>query len=118
MKLRFMLWFVGLLLKRALRRRSAFYQALSERRRLDWGVATEDLSIARYYRMSPEGIETGSGLPVDLDLELRFTDSDTAIKLLRKPSRRAFLAGMMAGNVRLVGDSSDLQRLQALLGHL
>ncbi|GHC28512.1 hypothetical protein [Aidingimonas halophila] len=118
MKLRLLLWFIGWLLKRALRRNPAFRQALSERTRFDWGVATEDLSIARHYRMSAQGIETGPGLPVDLDLELRFDEPDMALKLLRQPSRRAFLDGMMAGHVRLVGDSSDLQRLQRLLAHL
>ncbi|QTP56858.1 hypothetical protein HNO51_20550 [Billgrantia sulfidoxydans] len=118
MKLRLMLWLLGLMLKRALRRKPGFRQALSEARRLDWGIATEDLSIARHFRMSPEGIEAGAGLPVDLDLELRFDDEATAVRVLRKPTQQAFLDGMMAGKVRLVGDSSDLKKLQKLLKQL
>ncbi|UYG07718.1 hypothetical protein [Halomonas sp. M4R1S46] len=118
MKLRLMLWVLGVLLKRALRRKVAFRDRLAGMRGLDWGIGTEDLAIARYYRMSPGGIETGPGLPVDLDLELRFEDPDAAVQVLRKPTQKAFLDGMMAGKVRLVGDAKDLERLQGLLKHL
>jgi hypothetical protein len=118
MKLRLMLWLLGLLLKRALRRKPRFRELLGEMRGLDWGIATEDLAIARHYRMSPDGIRAGRGLPVDLDLELRFEDQATALKVLRKPTQQAFLDGMMAGTVRLVGDSADLQKLQRLLKHI
>ncbi|MCH4563237.1 MULTISPECIES: hypothetical protein [Halomonas] len=118
MKLRLMLWLLGLLLKRALRRKPRFRELLTDMRGLDWGIGTEDLSIARHYRMTPRGIRTGAGLPVDLDLELRFEDEATALRVLKKPTQQAFLDGMMAGTVRLVGDSGDLQRLQRLLKHL
>lgn len=118
MKLRLMLWLLGLLLKRAQRRKPAFRQLLDEMGGFDWGVATEDLSIARYYRMTPRGINTAPELPVDLDLELRFADTATAVRVLRKPTQRHFLDGMMAGSVRLVGDSRDLARLQKLLRQL
>ncbi|MGQ4877862.1 hypothetical protein ACOJCM_04730 [Billgrantia sp. LNSP4103-1] len=118
MKLRLILWLLGWMLKRALRRKPAFRQTLSEMRHFDWGIATEDLSTARHYRMSPQGILVGMGLPVDLDLELRFADEATAVRVLRKPTQQAFLDGMMAGKVRLVGDSSDLKKLQKLLRHL
>ncbi|RTR05700.1 hypothetical protein [Halomonas nitroreducens] len=118
MKLRLLLWVLGMLLKRALRRKAGFRDRLAEMRHLDWGIATENLAIARYYRMSPGGIETGPGLPVDLDLELRFEDADTAVQVLKKPTQKAFLDGMMAGKVRLVGDAGDLQKLQGLLKHL
>ncbi|WP_163557931.1 hypothetical protein [Halomonas sp. NO4] len=118
MKLRLTLWLLGWMLKRALRRKPRFRESLTEMRGLDWGIATEDLSIARHYRMSPRGIHTGRGLPVDLDLELRFADAATALRILRRPTQQAFLDGMMAGTVRLVGDSADLQKLQKLLKQL
>ncbi|MDR5866496.1 hypothetical protein [Halomonas koreensis] len=118
MKLRLMLWVLGVLLKRARTRKAAFRERLNALQRLDWGVGTEDLRIARHYRMSPAGIETAPGLPVDLDLELRFEDADSAIRLLRRPTQKAFLDGMMDGRVRLVGDAGDLQKLQGLLKHL
>ena len=94
MKLSLTLWLLGFMLKRALRRKPRFREQLERMRGLDWGVATEDLSIARYYRMAPNGITTGKGLPVDLDLELRFRD------------------------LRLVGDSSDMNKRQKLLKYL
>lgn len=118
MKLRLMLWLLGLMLKRALRRKARFRELLGEMRGLDWGIATEDLSIARHYRMSPHGIRAGRGLPVDLDLELRFEDEATAIRVLKKPTQQAFLDGMMNGSVRLVGDSADMNKLQKLLKYL
>ncbi|ERS88286.1 hypothetical protein [Halomonas sp. PBN3] len=118
MKLKLMLWVLGWLLQRARRRNPRFRELLAETRGLDWGVATEDLAIARHYRMSPRGIEHGRGLPVDLDLELRFADAASALAILRRPTQQAFLAGMMEGRVRLVGDSADLERLQKLLRHL
>ncbi|NOG32542.1 hypothetical protein HLB35_13665 [Halomonas sp. TBZ9] len=118
MKLKLVLWLLSLLLKRALRRKPRFREKLERMRRLDWGVATEDLSICRYYRMSPEGITSAKGLPVDLDLELRFADADTALKILKKPTQQAFLDGMMADKVRVVGDSADMTKLQSLLKHL
>lgn len=118
MKLRLMLWLLGFLLKRARRRKPRFRELLAETGGLDWGIATEDLSIARHYRMSPRGIHSGAGLPVDLDLELRFEDEATALEVLKKPTQQAFLDGLMDGKVRLVGDSRDLTRLQKLLRHL
>lgn len=118
MKLRLMLWLLGWMLKRALRRKPAFRQALGELGTLDWGIATEDLTTARHYRMSRRGIRTAPGLPVDLDIELRFADEASAIRVLRKPTQRAFLDGMIAGQVRLVGDSADLTKLQRLLKRL
>ncbi|AIA74380.1 MAG: hypothetical protein ACTJG4_06695 [Vreelandella alkaliphila] len=118
MKLKLTLWLLSLLLKRALRRKPRFREQLERMRGLDWGVATEDLSIARYYRMAPKGIDTGKGLPVDLDLELRFRDQDAALKILKKPTQQAFLDGMVAGEVRLVGDSADMNKLQKLLKYL
>ncbi|WP_108449562.1 hypothetical protein [Halomonas sp. BN3-1] len=118
MTLRLMLWLLGVMLKRAFKRKARFCERLQDRGGLDWGIATEDLSIARHYRMRPTGIESQRGLPVDLDLELRFQDSQTAIKVLRRPSQRTFLDAMMAGQLRLVGDAQDLDRLQRLLKHL
>ena len=115
MKLRLMLWVLGLMLKRARRGNRRFRETLSDLKRLDWGIATEDLSIARHYRMTPSAISTAPGLPVDLDLELRFRDSDAALAILRRPTQRAFLDGLMDGRVRLVGYSRDLTRLQRLL---
>ncbi|WP_324690893.1 hypothetical protein U0O11_17270 [Cobetia sp. D5] len=114
MKLKILLWVLGLLLKRAFKRDPEFRAEL-EKRPLDWGVATEDMSIARHYRMSHAGVTTGSGLPVDTELELRFADSDSAVTFLLKPSPRAFLQGLMDQRVRLVGDSAQLNRLQSLL---
>lgn len=118
MKLRLVLWLLGLMLKRARRGNARFRETLAESRRLDWGIATEDLSISRHYRMTPEGILSASGLPVDLDLELRFRDAEAALAILRKPTQQAFLDGMIDGRVRLVGDSKDLTRLQKLLKYL
>ncbi|MGO2503943.1 MAG: hypothetical protein ACTH7C_12470 [Cobetia marina] len=114
MKLKLLLWVLGLLLKRAFRRDLEF-RAQLETRSLDWGVATEDLSIARHYRMSREGVTSGTGLPVDTELELRFADAESAVAFLLKPSPKAFLNGMMEQRVRLVGDSAQLNRLQSLL---
>ncbi|WP_346796893.1 hypothetical protein R5M92_15655 [Halomonas sp. Bachu 37] len=118
MKLKLTLWLLSVLLKRALRRKPRFREQLERMRGLDWGIATEDLSVARYYRMTPKAITSGSGLPVDLDLELRFEDEATALKVLRKPTQQAFLDGMIAGKVRLVGDSADMNKLQKLLKYL
>ncbi|MDI4636823.1 MULTISPECIES: hypothetical protein [Halomonadaceae] len=118
MTLRLMLWLLSVMLKRARRRKPRFREALSELKHLDWGVGTEDLSIARHYRMSPDAITSASGLPIDLDLELRFEDAATAVKVLRKPTPRVFREGLMAGKLRLVGDSGDLAKLQRLFKHL
>lgn len=118
MTLRLTLWLLGLMLKRARLRKPDFRETLNEFQRMDWGIATEDLSIARHYRMAPESIDSAKGLPVDLDLELRFRDADAALAFLRRPTQRAFLDGMLNGQLRLVGDSRDLTRLQKLLKYL
>ncbi|MDR5899424.1 hypothetical protein QC823_10535 [Halomonas vilamensis] len=118
MKLALTLWLLGFLLKRALRRKPRFREQLERMRSLDWGIATEDLKVARHYRISPQRVTTGKGLPVDLDLELRFRDPEAALRILKKPTQQAFLDGMMAGDVRLVGDSADMNKLQKLLKYL
>ena len=53
MTLRLMLWLLGVMLKRAFKRKARFRERLQDRGGLDWGIATEDLSIARHYRMRP-----------------------------------------------------------------
>ncbi|WP_417420648.1 hypothetical protein [Halomonas sp.] len=118
MKLKLTLWLLSFMLKRALRRKPRFREQLERMRGLDWGIATEDLTVARYYRMTPKDITSGKGLPVDLDLELRFRDQDAALRILRKPTQQAFLDGMLNGEVRLVGDSADMNKLQKLLKYL
>ncbi|WP_394426235.1 hypothetical protein [Vreelandella stevensii] len=118
MKLSLTLWLLSFMLKRALRRKPRFREQLERMQGLDWGIATEDLSTARHYRMTPRHITSGKGLPVDLDLELRFRDQQAALRILRKPTQQAFLDGMVAGDVRLVGDSADMNKLQKLLKYL
>lgn len=118
MKLKLTLWLLSFMLKRALRRKPRFREQLERMRGLDWGIATEDLTVARYYRMAPKGITSGKGLPVDLDLELRFRDQDAALRILKKPTQQAFLDRMLNGEVRLVGDSADMNKLQKLLKYL
>ncbi|WFF41262.1 hypothetical protein EVC62_06965 [Salinicola endophyticus] len=118
MKLKLMLWWLGVMLKRTRARKPEFREALTRLKRFDWGVATEDRAIARHYRMTPERVDSQSGLPVDLNLELRFRDADSATQFLRKPSQRAFREGLFDGRLRLVGDSRDLERLQSLLKFL
>ena len=118
MKLKLMLWWLGVMLKRARSRKAAFRDALEKLQRFDWGVATEDLTIARHYRMTPQAIQRDVGLPIDLALELRFRDAESATRFLRRPSQRAFREGLFNGQLRLVGDSRDLERLQSLLKHL
>jgi hypothetical protein len=118
MKLKLTLWLLGLLLKRALRRKPRFREQLERMRGLNWGIATEDLRVARHYRMTPNHITTDKGLPVDLDLELRFRDEEAALRILKKPTQQAFLDGMINGEVRLVGDSADMNKLQKLLKYL
>lgn len=118
MKLKLMLWWLGVMLKRARARKAEFRDTLARLERFDWGVATEDLGIARHYRMRPQSIESHAGLPVDLALELRFRDAESATRFLRRPSQRAFREGLFSGRLRLVGDSRDLERLQSLLKHL
>lgn len=118
MKLKLTLWLLGFLLKRALRRKPRFREQLERMRGLNWGIATEDLRVARHYRMTPSRITTDKGLPVDLDLELRFRDEEAALRILKKPTQQAFLDGMINGEVRLVGDSADMNKLQKLLKYL
>ncbi|MDR5874292.1 hypothetical protein LPL18_016590 [Halomonas sp. CUBES01] len=118
MKLKLTLWLLGLLLKRALRRKPRFREQLEQMRGLNWGIATEDLRIARHYRMTPHRVTSDKGLPVDLDLELRFRDESAALGILKKPTQQAFLDGMINGEVRLVGDSADMNKLQKLLKYL
>jgi len=118
MKLRLMLWLLGMLLKRARRRHADFRERLRDRGPLAWGIATEDLTIARHYRLSADRVQSASGLPVDLDLELRFRDPDAALAVLRHPSPRTFRDGLIDGRLRLVGDTRDLERLQGLLAFL
>ncbi|SHM13998.1 hypothetical protein [Halomonas cupida] len=118
MTLKFMLWLLAVMLKRARRRKARFREQLEQIDGLDWGIATEDLSIARYYRMNHRAIDSAAGLPVDLDLELRFQDADSAVKVLRRPSPTTFRNALMEGRLRVVGDSRDLDRLQRLLKHL
>ncbi|QEM83721.1 hypothetical protein [Halomonas binhaiensis] len=118
MTLKLMLWLLGVMLKRANRKKPRFRERLAEMGDLDWGIATEDLSIARHYRMSQDEMISKPGLPVDLDLELRFRDAQSAVALLKRPTQRAFLDALVDGRLRVVGDAKDLDRLQRLLKHL
>ncbi|MCM2131228.1 hypothetical protein [Larsenimonas rhizosphaerae] len=118
MKLRFVLWMLGQLLKRAWRRQPEFRDAVAAKGPLHFGIGLEDLSVARHYHLHADGVEAGEGLPISTQLELRFRDADAAVAFLKRPSPRHFREALMSHRLRVVGDVARLDTLQALLRYL
>ncbi|MCM2973255.1 hypothetical protein [Larsenimonas suaedae] len=119
MKYRFVLWFLGQLLKRAHRRSPEFRDNLEKKGPFSFGIGLDDdPDVGRHYTLAPKGVDSGEGVPVTTDLELRFQDTTTAVSFLKRPSARHFRTLLMAHRLRLVGSVRDLERLQALLKHV
>ncbi|SFX37977.1 SCP2 sterol-binding domain-containing protein [Marinospirillum alkaliphilum] len=117
LKLRFLLWMLGRLLKGAWRKDEAFRQKL-EQQPLRFVIKTSDQRLGRSYSLQPNGIQSTSGDLDQADMKLVFNTPTEAWQTLTSKDKNAFMRAIQEGAVKVEGDYKQLFHLQGLMKHL
>lgn len=117
LKLRFLLWILGFLLKRTWRNDEKFRQKL-EKQPLNFAIKTADNKIERHFFLQSTGIKTTGQNEAPLDMTLIFGTAAQAWSMLTSKDKNAFMRAIQEGDVKVTGDYKQLFQLQSLMKHL
>lgn len=116
LKLRFLLWMLGRLLKRAWRSDKAFCDKLQQP--LCFVIKTSDQKLARTFQLQASGINIEAADLDTADLKLVFNSPADAWNTLTSKDKNAFMRAIQEGQVKVEGDYKQLFHLQSLMKHL
>ncbi|GLR64037.1 SCP2 sterol-binding domain-containing protein [Marinospirillum insulare] len=117
LKLRFLLWMLGFLLKRTWRKDEKFRQKL-EKQPLNFSIKTADNKLERCFFLESSGITTAKASKEALDMTLAFGTPVQAWSTLTNKDKNAFMRAIQEGEVKVEGDFKLLFHLQSLMKHL
>lgn len=117
LKLKFLLWILGFLLKRTWRKDSKFRAKLTEQP-LNFAIKTSDNALERSFLLAATGITTSKTSQQPMDLTLIFGSPAQAWKTLTSKDKNAFMCAIQEGDVTVTGDYKRLFQLQSLMKHL
>lgn len=117
LKLRFLLWMLGRLLKRTWRNDEKFRQKL-EQQALNFSIKTADGKIERSFLLQTESIEIVKNSAANLDMTLEFGSAAQAWTTLTSKDKNAFMRAIQEGDVKVDGDYKLLFHLQSLMKHI
>ncbi|MBE0507686.1 MAG: SCP2 sterol-binding domain-containing protein [Marinospirillum sp.] len=117
LKLKFLLWMLGLLLKRAWRKDQAFLEEL-QKQSLCFVIKTSDQKLARTFSLQATGISIQATDSATADLKLVFNSPADAWSTLTSKDKNAFMRAIQEGQVKVEGDYKQLFHLQSLMKHL
>lgn len=117
LKLKFLLWALGFLLKRTWRNDEKFRAKLTEQP-LSFTIKTDDNALERNFILAATGIITAKTSNQPMDLSLIFRDPTQAWKVLTSKDKNAFMRAIQEGDVKITGDYKRLFQLQSLMKHL
>jgi ubiquinone biosynthesis protein UbiJ len=117
LKLRFLLWMLGRLLKSAWRKDQAFSDKL-QKQPLCFVIKTVDQKLARTFQLQASGINIQAADLDTADLKLVFNSPADAWNTLTSKDKNAFMRAIQEGQVKVEGDYKQLFHLQSLMKHL
>lgn len=117
LKLRFLLWMLGRLLKNAWRNDPAFSEKLQQQP-LCFVIKTADQKLARTFYLQATGISIQAADSATADLKLVFKTPTDAWSTLTSKDKNAFMRAIQDGQVKVEGDYKQLFHLQSLMKHL
>lgn len=117
LKLKFLLWILGFLLKRTWRKDEKFRQKI-EKQPLNFAIKTADNKIEHCFFLQAEGITTSKTKDQALDMALVFGTPAQAWSTLTSKDKNAFMRAIQDAEVKVEGDFKLLFHLQSLMKHL
>lgn len=117
LKLKFLLWMLGFLLKRTWRKDEKFRQKI-EKQPLNFAIKTADNKLVRNFSLQTSGIEISPASPKAPDMTLVFGTPAQAWNTLTNKDKNAFMRAIQEGEVKVEGDFKLLFHLQSLMKHL
>ena len=117
LKLRFLLWMLGFLMKRTWRKDEKFRQKI-EKQPLNFVIKTLDNKLERCFFLQTTGIKTTKASTEAVDMTLVFGTPAKAWNTLTNKDKNAFMRAIQEGDVKVEGDFKLLFHLQSLMKHL
>ena len=117
LKLKFLLWILGFLLKRTWRNDEKFRQKL-EKQPLNFAIKTAGSQLNHCFFLHATKVTTQNTNNQPMDLTLVFGSPAKAWKVLTSKDKNAFMRAIQEGDVKVEGDYKLLFQLQSLIKHL
>lgn len=116
LRLKFLLWMLGRLLKKAHKTQPEFRNKLAKDS-LSFVIKTQEWQ-GRSFQLQAEGITSQAGELTDLDMKLVFQSAQDAWQTLTSKDKNAFMRAIQEGQVKIEGNPQKLFQLQGLMKYM
>ncbi|MDR9466784.1 SCP2 sterol-binding domain-containing protein [Marinospirillum sp.] len=116
LRLKFLLWMLGRLLKKAYKAQPEMREKL-EKEPLNFVIKTQDWQ-GRSFQLQPQQVSSQAGDLEQADMKLIFQSAQDAWKTLTSKDKNAFIRAIQDGEVKIEGDPKKLFQLQGLMKYL
>jgi len=116
LRLKFLLWMLGRLLKKAHKTQPELREKLTKES-LSFVIKTQDWQ-GRSFQLQPEQVTSQAGELENMDMKLVFQSAQAAWKTLTSKDKNAFMRAIQEGQVKIEGDPKKLFQLQGLMKYL
>jgi hypothetical protein len=118
MKLRFLLWMMGVLMSRASRSNPAFQQQLGDKA-LVFQLQTLDGKVARHFRVKDQRITSKTGVHADPAFAIAFKDAAYGFATMQAKNKQlAFMTGIQDKSIQIKGNPALVIWFQGLTKYL
>lgn len=117
LKLKFLLWILGVLLKRTWRKDEGFRKKLVDQP-LTFAIKITDSKLERSFLLQATGVTTQKKTNTEPNMTLVFGTAAQAWNTLTSKNKNTFMQAIQDGNVKIEGDYKRLFQLQSLIKHL
>ncbi|SFC26965.1 SCP-2 sterol transfer family protein [Marinospirillum celere] len=116
LRLKFLLWMLGRLLKKAHKSQPELREKLSNEP-LNFVIKTQDWQ-GRSFQLQPQAVSSQAGELPDAQMKLIFQSAAEAWQTLTSKDKNAFMRAIQEGQVKIEGDPKKLFQLQGLMKYL
>ena len=118
MKFRFLLWMLGLLMRKASRTNPAFQQQLADKD-LVFQMQTLDGKVARHFVVKDQRITSKSGLYAEPAFAIAFKDAAYGFATMQAKNKQlAFMTGIQDKSIQIKGNPALVMWFQGLTKYL
>ena len=118
MKFRFLLWMLGLLMRKASRTNPAFQQQLADKD-LVFQLQTLDGKVARHFVVKDQRITSKSGLYAEPAFAFAFKDAAYGFATMQAKNKQlAFMTGIQDKSIQIKGNPALVMWFQGLTKYL
>ncbi len=117
MKFRLLLWAIGFLLKRALKRNPKL-QAKVKNEQVVFQIQTQDARIVRHYQIDGLHSHTQAVAHDKPDFSIIFNTADMGYQVLTSKDKNAFMRSIQDKHTQVQGDLSRLLWFQGIIKYL